>query len=464
MTDEEVLRALLAPVYPHDGEALDLQCARYWEAIRLFSGTYGEGPVSVYRAPGRVNLIGEHTDYNHGYVMPTAIDRDVVIVGRPRRDNVVRATNVQGERFPPFRFEIGTQIPPGPLGHWSNYLRGAAQKLTETAQRPLHGMDMAVSGRSPCGTPIGVGLSSSTSLTVVATMALAHANGLDVNGQALAALASEAEWYVGTRGGIMDQFASVLGRGGHALFLDCRPVAPGRYRLERIPLPSGYRLVVCNTGVRHENTRSEFNTRVFECRVGAHIIRDQFPQVRHLRDVCPETLGLTPTEVGALIEELLPAEVEGQRLVDSGVVDAVAGDMPASFRVEPGRLYRVRQRCRHVVTENQRVLDSAVALRAGDMARFGSLMDAAHASARDDYEVSIPEVEHMVRAARSGPGCVGARITGAGWGGCVVAAVAEDLVADFAATVAERYRAATSMDADIMVCNSATGAQVVYQG
>jgi len=457
---EDSMHALVERAYTCGQEFLQAQCARYTEAVRVFEETFGQGPVAIYRAPGRVNLIGEHTDYNQGYVMPTAIDRDVVIVGRPRPDATVHVCNVEG-KYPPFTFDISRDIASEPVGHWSNYVRGAAQRLAQFAGRPLHGMDIVVAGRPPYGTPIGVGLSSSTSLTVVATLALAHTNQLMIDGQELAQLASEAEWYVGTRGGIMDQFASILGRGGHALFLDCRPIAQGRYRLECIPLPQGYRLVVCNTVIRHENTRSEFNTRVFECRVGAYMIRQQFPQVGFLRDVAPDTLGLTRAEVEALLQEVLPEGISGRELVDRGVVEAVAADMPASFSIELNRTYRVQQRCRHVISENQRVLDSVEALRAGDMGRFGSLMEQAHASARDDYEVSVPEVEAMVEAAHESPGCLGARLTGAGWGGCVVCLVEEDTVGEFVASVHEKYMLATGIDSEIIVCNSARGAQVV---
>lgn len=461
MISEDSLRALLEPVYAHHDGALGQQCARYLEAVERFRETFGPGSVRVYRAPGRVNLIGEHTDYNQGYVMPTAIDRDIVIVGRPRQGQMVRAANVQPERYEAFEFEVSESIPSGPVGHWSNFIRGAAQKLSQHAGRPLRGMDIVVSGRQPFGTPIGVGLSSSTSLTVVATVALADGNDLDVSGEQLAELASQAEWYVGTRGGIMDQFASILGRGGHALFLDCRPEAPGRYRSARIPLPDGFRIVVCSTGVRHENTRSEFNTRVFECRVGAYLIRQRYPEVRNLRDASAESLGLTESEVESLIEEVLPESITGQELIDRGVVDAVARDMPPSFRVDPARLYLVRRRCRHVMSENERVLESVRALEASDMLRFGQLMDAAHASARDDYEISVPQVEAMVSAARESAGCVGARVTGAGWGGCVVAVVEDGEVGRFVASVSERYEAATGIHTDIIVCNSATGAQIV---
>jgi len=408
-----------------------------------------------------VNLIGEHTDYNLGYVMPTAIDRDVVIASRPREDSVFRGANVDNRRFEPFEFRINPSVASGPVGHWGNYARGAAQRLAQAAGRPLLGMDAVFTGTQPYGTPMGVGLSSSTSLTVVSTLAIAHRNELAVQDQYLAELASQAEWYVGTRGGVMDHFASVLGRGGHALFLDCMPEGPGRYHMELIPLPPGYRLVVCSTNVRHENTRSEFNTRVFECRVAAYLIREHLTQVRHLRDVSEDHLGMTRTEVDALIEELLPVSVLGSELIESGVAAEVAADMPANFEVEAGRGYRVRQRCRHVVTENRRVRDSAVALRAGDTAAFGRLMAEAHASVRDDYEVSIRPVEAMVAAASEAPGSVGARLTGAGWGGCVVSMVAETQVEAFSESVSRRYLEETGIESEIIVCNSATGAQAI---
>jgi galactokinase len=230
--------------------------------------------------------------------------------------------------------------------------------------------------------------------------------------------------------------------------------------MEQIPLPPGYRLVVCSTGVRHENTRSEFNTRVFECRVGAELVRRRYPQVRNLRDVSEEGLGLTRSEVDALLDDLLPEAILGRELTARGLA-AVAADMPASFRIDPDREYRVRQRCRHVVAENRRVLDSAAALKASDVSRFAHLMDEAHASARDNYQVSVPEVEAMVAAAREAPGCVGARITGAGWGGCIVALVDGALVSEFSAAVRERYLAATGIRTDVIVCNSATGAQAI---
>ncbi|MHB0878906.1 MAG: galactokinase [Anaerolineae bacterium] len=461
MASSEDLHALLSPVYIHDDEYLTAQCARYSEAIEAFDRVYGPGPVRLYRAPGRVNLIGEHTDYNRGFVMPTAIDRDIVIVARPRADHLVRAVNVEGGRYEPFEFEVSLEIPSAGVSHWSNFVRGAAQRLSREVGQPLRGMDMVVGGRPPHGTPIGVGLSSSTSLTVVSALAFSDVNDMGLSHGKLAEAASQAEWYVGTRGGIMDQFASVFGRGGHALFLDCRPVAPGQYHLERIPLPGGYRLVVCSTGVRHENTRSEFNTRVFECRVGAHLLRRHFPDVRYLRDASAESLGFSRSEVEAMIAELLPEGIDGQTLIDTGVVDAVASDMPATFKIDAARDYRVRQRCRHVISENQRVQDCVGLLRAGDVEAFGAMMDAAHASARDDYEVSVPQVEEMVEAARTSAGCIGARITGAGWGGCVVAMVQDESVGEFVERVKERYYAATRIRSEVIVLNSATGAQVV---
>jgi galactokinase len=461
MRERHSLSAWLQEVYGHghDEAELETQLVRYQEAATLFRQSFGCEPAFFCRAPGRVNLIGEHTDYNCGFVMPTAIDRDIIIAGRPRPDMLVRAHNVEAGKYEPFEFVISAQTPPAGTGHWSNYIRGAAQRLCQEYGAAVRGADLVVAGRAPHGTPIGVGLSSSTSLTVAAMLALAHSSGLALEGQRLAALASEGEWYVGTRGGIMDQFASVFGRGGHALFLDCLRLPDGTYRLERIPLPAGYRLVLCNSGVRHENTRSEFNTRVFECRVGVYMLRQQWPQLRSLRDLDSERIGLSHEELNRVLEEL-PDEVSGEELLRQGVAQAVTGDMP-HFRVEPGRLYRVRRRCRHVVCENRRVVQSAEVLKAGNAELFGQLMDEAHRSARDDYEVSVPAVEAMVEAARSAPGCLGARITGAGWGGCVVALVEEAALPEFLAAVQERYCLYSGRVPELLVCNSATGAQVL---
>ena len=222
MTDE-----MLAWLWRRSMESAASAKAGSWratsEALDAFSAQFGQGDVRLFRVPGRVNLIGEHTDYNHGYVMPMALDKDIVFVARPRADAIVNLRNVDPERFPSRNFAISAEIPRSPLGDWANYVKGAAQALRQATGRELCGADILASGQAPWGVPAAAGLSSSSALTVVAALTLAALNGIDLPKLALARLCSEAEWYVGTRGGIMDQFISILAERDRALLLDCRP-------------------------------------------------------------------------------------------------------------------------------------------------------------------------------------------------------------------------------------------------
>ena len=446
------LTSLLRAIY---GQGAAAQEQRYPEALTAFTSAYGPGEVLTFRAPGRVNLIGEHTDYNHGYVLPIALDRDILLLARPRSDATVHLSNMEAE-FPPRSFTIGPDIPPDPPGDWGNYARGAAQALARQlavgaglrpAPTDLRGLDGLIAGQPPHGVPRGAGLSSSSVLTVVVALALAHVNGWQPDGVTLARFCSEAEWYVGTRGGIMDQFIALLSRRGHALFLDCRPDTAGRYRMEHVPLPQGYHLLIADSGVRHGNVRGHYNRRVAACRAGVGLLRARFPAITHLRDV---------QEVPwAELEPLLPEEVTVGELTGRGIE---LGDVPG---LTPDTRLRVRARCRHVWTENRRVEAAVAALRAGEVATLGRLLNEAHASARDDYEISCPELEVLVQAAREVDGVAGARLTGAGWGGCIVALVRDDAVPAFQAHVARRYQAETGRTPAIFACRSAPGAGLV---
>lgn len=442
----------LARVYgAADADALAAQERRYARALQAFSRRYGPGEVRVYHAPGRVNLIGEHTDYNHGYVMPVALDKDVLLLARPRPDGVVHLENLEGG-FPPRTFTISSAIPPQPVGDWANYAQGPAQLLEEEHGPGLRGCDALVDGGAPYGVPRGAGLSSSSALTVAATAALVELNALPLEGVALAEACSRAEWYVGTRGGIMDQFISVLARQEHALFLDCRPAADGTYPYRHVPLPGEYAVVVADSGVRHTNTGPHYNRRVAECRIGVRLLAERFPGVTHLRDV-----GDRPW---AELEPLLPEAISRAELLDRGIDPAHILDRGVDPQTDT---FLVRRRVRHVVTENRRVLDACEALEAGDVARLGALMNAAHASARDDYEISTPEIEALVGEARALPGVLAARLTGAGWGGCIVALVAREAAAAFAPALVAGYRTATGHQAQVFVCRSAEGAGLVLR-
>ena len=443
------------------GGAAAGQISRYRAALATFAVQYGSGSVSFFRAPGRVNLIGEHTDYHHGFVLPVSLDKDVLLLARPRADAAVNLTNVEAE-FPPRQFEISPDILSGPRGDWGNYARGAAQELARRFGPTLCGMDALTASAPPWGVPRGAGVSSSSALTVVVAVALAHLNDLEVSPTAMASLTGEAEWYVGTRGGVMDQFAALLGRRGHALFFDCRP-RDGAYLTEHIPLPEGYALVVAESGARHQNTRSEFNLRVAEGKVGVRLLQAHHPaqSITHLRDVSPASLGVSLAEVLSLLEETLPERVGAGQLVTLGLNRAWLEELAADHNLPAEAVYHVRARCRHVVTENERVLAAVAALRAGDVPALGRLLDAAHASMRDDYAASCLEVDVLAEIARAAPGCLGARLTGAGWGGCVVALVETGAVDAFRQEVMTGYRQATGLETDPFICRSGEGAGLV---
>jgi galactokinase len=434
------------------GSGAASQAQRYESALARFRELYGSGPIYLFRAPGRVNLIGEHTDYNHGYVLPVALDRDVLLLARPREDELVVVHNVEPQ-FAPVSFTIASEIPPARRGDWGNYARGPAQLLSRSvrpdsqADRPLRGIDALVSGAQPFGVPRGAGLSSSSALTVAAAVALAYLNGLPSAGMNFAHNCSDAEWYVGTRGGIMDHFIALLAQRDHAMFLDCRPASDGRYRTEHVPLPKDYRLLVVNSGVRHENARGQYNHRVAACRAGVALLRREYPTITHLRD-----LQEVPWE---LLAPHLPEEATAGSIWAMGLH---LGDLPGLTAEVP---LKVRSRCRHVWTENGRVLAAMEALHAGNVPRVGALLNEAHASARDDYEVSCPELECLVDAAREVDGVAGARLTGAGWGGCIVALVHADVVSAFEAHLTTCYRAQTGGEAAVFACSAGAGAGLV---
>jgi len=436
------------------GAGADGQTARYDAAQDRFRDRYGPGPVHIFRAPGRVNLIGEHTDYNHGYVLPVALDRDVLLLARPRTDGQVRLANVEAN-FEVRSFAVSDAIPAAPAGDWSNYARGPAQELTrlrstgsvQVLDAPVPGFDGLVSAAPPFGVPRGAGVSSSSALTVAMAVAFAHFAGWEWEGAEMVRLCSDAEWYVGTRGGIMDQFIALLAERGHALFLDCRPDADGNFRTRPIPLPAGYRLLVMDSGVRHTNTRNEFNQRVAACRAGVALLRRELPGITHLRDV--------ENVEWATIESQLPEAVSVADLRAEGLE---LGDLP---NVPDDAPLRVRACCRHVWTENRRVLETLDGLGSGDIRRVGSLLDAAHASAAEDYRISTTELDALTVAAREVDGVAGARLTGAGWGGCVIALVPEGQVAEFTGHVGQVYTRKTGREATIFPCSAGSGAGLV---
>ncbi|MHB1357438.1 MAG: galactokinase [Anaerolineae bacterium] len=442
----------LEHTYGQEPDSLSRQETRYRCALDTFYKHFGPGDISIYHAPGRLNLIGEHTDYNHGYVLPVALDKDVLLVCRPRRDNLVNLFNTELE-FPARSFALSREIPMAPVGDWANYAQGAGQWLQTAFNQQLLGFDALVDGAAPTGTPRGAGLSSSSALTVVTTTALVDFNQLSFGGAPLAAACSQAEWYVGTRGGIMDHFSSVLGHRGQALFLDCRPTSNGEYRFEHVPLPDGYTLMIVESGIKHRNTGPHFNRRVAEGRIGVRLLQERYPGISHLRDI--------DQRPWAEIEPLLPDEISSGELVARGIDPEQILDHGVSPQTDT---FFVRRRCRHVISENARVRQCVVALKAGDMVTVGGLLHAAHRSASDDYDISTPEIETLITLAEAQTGCLGARLTGAGWGGCILAIVRTADAESFSQLVPAAYKANTGLEAQVFACRSAAGAGLVYRG
>lgn len=376
-------------------------------AADRFRELHGAPPAFVVRAPGRVNLIGEHTDYNDGYVLPAALDFQVTIAASPRPDRTVSTWSTVFGQQDAFSLDAITRPDAAP---WGAYLRGVATILASEGCG-LRGFDAVVHGT----VPLASGLSSSAAMEVAACLAFEQAGGFALDGVRRALLCQRAEReYVGVQCGIMDQFISALGEAGHALFIDTKTLD-----YQAVPMADdGISIVVGNTNRPRELVGSAYNTRRAECEEAVRLLQTALPAIASLRDVTPDDL--------ARHAALLP---------------------PVILR-----------RARHVVTENARVLESVAALRAGDMARFGTLMSASHASLRDDYEVSCAELDAMVDAAHAVRGTLGARMTGAGFGGCTVSLVRTDRVEAFTDSVGDAYRRATGLEPAFYVCRAAAGA------
>jgi galactokinase len=371
---------------------------------RKFAGMFGESP-RIYRAPGRVNLIGEHTDYNDGLVMPAAIGFYTWAAIAPRSD---RKVVIHSENFSACtEFDLN-HLPASRAGQWSDYAIGVAKMLEASGSR-LSGANLLIAGN----VPQGAGLSSSASMEVAVGYALLEMTGQTINLTKLARLCQQAEnEFVGARCGIMDQFIACHGKRDHALLLDCRSM---EYRL--LPLRGDARLVICNTMIKHNHATGEYNRRRSECEAGVGYIAKNHQSVRALRDASLADLAVCRSE---LPETIL-------------------------------------RRCRHVIQENIRVLEAAAALEQEDLETFGELMGQSHASLRDDFEVSCRELDLMVELAMQAEGVYGARMMGGGFGGCTINLVRSDYVESFKLTVREAYEQSTGMKPDIYICSAAEG-------
>jgi galactokinase len=365
------------------------------------------GSARVYRAPGRVNLIGEHTDYNDGFVMPAAIGFACWAAVSPRNDFTLRIHSVNAGKS--VEFDLLEQDP-RPAKDWTDYVRGVAVQLKNAGQ-PVVGADLVLAS----DVPLGAGLSSSAALEVATAYALLGAAGSSMDRTEIAKLCQRAEnEFVGARCGIMDQFIACHAEEGKLAMIDCRTL-----KCELVLLDRAARLVIANTMVKHELTGGEYNQRRAQCEEGVRRLRQRLPDVRALRDVSPEQL-----------------EANRDLLDDDAIF----------------------MRCLHVVTENRRVEETRAALERGDLNRAGECMMESHASLRDDYEVSCDELDIMVGIALEQPGIFGSRMTGGGFGGCTVSMVRTEAVDEFMKNLAAEYEARTGIRPDVYATSPAAAA------
>ena len=381
----------------------------YTEFAKKFGADSAAKAITA-KAPGRVNLIGEHTDYNEGFVFPIAINFTVNVMGALRDDNIIHAYSL--DLHDEVEFDLA-QNAKDTVHTWSNYLRGVIWALQEQGHR-FRGMNIMITG----DVPQGAGLSSSAAFEVASAMLMEELYSLSIPPLDMIRLCQRVEnAFVGLNCGIMDQFISRLGQAGQALLLDCRDLS---YSYHPVSMDLA-KVVVINTGVKHTLVASEYNQRRKECERGVEVFKSHDPNIRSLRDVSLMVLDKYATEL------------------------------------EPV----VARRCRHVVEENQRTLDAAQALTKNDMAAFGKLMYASHYSLRDLYEVSCRELDILVDLAHSLPGVYGSRMTGGGFGGCTVNLVKPENVKAFVEGISKGYEKETGRTPEVYICEAGAGARIV---
>ncbi|MES1177232.1 MAG: galactokinase [Myxococcales bacterium] len=374
---------------------------------REFAGRFGA--CRAFSAPGRVNLIGEHTDYNEGFVLPMGIERRTYVVGaiRPNRVVSVRSINTSSQ----VQFDL-EQPRSHATGSWGDYVEGTAQAMLKRGL-PVPGCELLISSEIP----LGAGLSSSAALEIAVAYAFARLAGVSDPDRVELALSGQAAEndFVGARVGIMDQFSAALAQADATLLIDCRS-------LERtvVPLHLGTaRVLICDTRVKHQIASSAYNERREQCEQGARSIRELFPDVRSLRDVDSERLERSAARLPELI----------------------------------------RRRCQHVVRENERTLLATQALRRGDLRQVGELFLRSHRSLRDDFEVSCAELDAAVDTAAAEPGVYGARMTGGGFGGCTITLLEESAVGRVSEAISARFKRQFSVQPEFFVSKACAGVQ-----
>jgi N-acetylgalactosamine kinase len=437
-------------IYNCSTDELLLHSSRYERLFELFASAFPEtNPTHVVRAPGRVNLIGEHTDYNGYPVLPMAFERDFIFVIAPTADGTVELVN-EDPRFEPRTFGAMRPLAPYEQGDWGNYVKAAVNGILEEGRMKASspsGFRAAVGGNIP----ESAGLSSSSALVVASALAFLAVNPVSFDSQQLAELLARAERYVGSEGGGMDQAVSLLAEADAALKIDFFPL-----RTEIVPLPKDVSFVVCNSLVRapkSEETGYAYNLRVVECRLAAALLAKGVGQrtgkTLHptplLADLSPKKLKLDPAEVDRIALNVMGREplslADISRRLEVGI-ESIRNDYcrlkGGTFPEEPPDGFQLWKRYRHVVTEAHRVARSADALRNGNVQMFARLMNESHVSCRENYEISTTELDLLVSLARE-HGALGARLTGAGFGGCTVNAVKAGDTESFIRTMRDEY-------------------------
>jgi N-acetylgalactosamine kinase len=471
----------LQRIYSCSPDQLLLHTARYERLLTLYRSCFSEqDPIIIARAPGRVNLIGEHTDYNGYPVMPMALDRDFVFALGPRSNCTIDIIN-ESPSFTRRTFDARFPVPPYPQGDWGNYIKAAVHGILEAGwvdPKKTVGFQAIVSGTIP----ESAGLSSSSALVVASALAFLAANNTQVEDKRLAELLARAERYVGSEGGGMDQAVSLLAERGKALKIDFFPL-----RTQLVNLPENLSFVVCNSLIRapkSERIRYTYNLRVIECRLAAALIAKDFEkrfgknlQPNRLADLSAEKLGLEQGVIDKMVMETI-----GKKPLFLGEIARRLGETTESVQsrlctlrdgsvlTEPRDGFKIWNRYKHVVSEAQRVDLAVGALRDEDTSAVGKLMNESHLSCRDDYEISCPELEALVTIGCE-LGALGARLTGAGFGGCTVNAVPSNEVTRFIDGVTAAYYHGyakqekarpftnyTDLHDVIFVCRATTGA------
>ena len=467
--------------FPADRERI---LGRYRAMTRVYTARFDSSEFLAARAPGRINLIGEHTDYNGLPVFPVAVDRDMAALFGPSDDGTVVLANTDPS-FPERSFRIGESIPPYPTGDWGNYCKAAVQGLVDHYASGgkdlggLRGFRAVVDGNIP----VAAGMSSSSALVVLCALMFLAANGSSLaDSQAgrieLAELLAKAERYVGTQGGGMDQAISLLGQPGQALKIDFFPL-----KVQPVPLPPGYTVVVANSLVQAAKTATaldKYNRRPIECRLAVALLRKVYADrcgretpLELLGDLREEKLGVTGAEIRQLADAALHEHPYTLKEI-AAALDQSPEQTAQSYCLrrdgtvfpEPPEGFKLFQRYRHVVEEGRRVDQSVQALASGDVGAFAELMNRSHESCRDLYEISCPELDALVSIAREA-GALGSRLTGAGFGGCTVSLVRSQAVGGFIDTIIRTYfrdylkRPPQEPGSIVFPCRSVAGASIL---